>query len=525
MRAIFIIIACLLHGVLTKAQPIIRVEQSPFCNLGKQVAFWKDESGKSDFQQVEKKSKEFKQGKSGIFNGRSNGAVWWIKVRFINNEKTQPYLFIDYSNIDNIDLYYRDSLNRIQHIQSGMFGLKKTIPQTGTGFSFLLSGVQGKIKEVYVRMHATNTLLIPVKVISEHTLNAALLKTYSIQLIYAGIGLMLLIFHVFMYIITKSRLFALYMGRIVLLYYFGMVFYLQGYGLLLGQNIAQFILTYAHFFIAAGYICSIIFNNRFLKLRRNMPVVLKIFQVVIVLWSAQLILSLFGRLQLTNEITQFLSFITSMLMLYSSINVVFVKRIGKPRTYINFYVIGWIPVALVSIYLMLCLQDVIPFKSYSYNFLTLAGMLEGIFISLGLFGQRLKLLARHNAHFRKQDMVLRMQMENYKNELRKKDNAPKQYLTELATMAKNADSAFLSTFMEKESGFIESLQAIAPTLLATELELSAFMRLNMDTKEIARVCRQTVRAVESKKYRLRKKLNLSGEVNLQIWMLQLAESS
>lgn len=213
MRAIFIIIACLLHGVLTKAQPIIRVEQSPFCNLGKQVAFWKDESGKSDFQQVEKKSKEFKQGKSGIFNGRSNGAVWWMKVRFINNEKTQPYLFIDYSNIDNIDLYYRDSLNRIQHIQSGMFGLKKTIPQTGTGFSFLLSGVQGKIKEVYVRMHATNTLLIPVKVISEHTLNTALLKTYSIQLIYAGIGLMLLIFHVFMYIITKSRLFALYMGQ------------------------------------------------------------------------------------------------------------------------------------------------------------------------------------------------------------------------------------------------------------------------------------------------------------------------
>ncbi|MNI83388.1 hypothetical protein D3C73_1401850 [compost metagenome] len=83
----------------------------------------------------------------------------------------------------------------------------------------------------------------------------------------------------------------------------------------------------------------------------------------------------------------------------------------------------------------------------------------------------------------------------------------------------------MERFRENETGFIKELLQLSPQLLPAELELCAYMRLNFDTKEIARACRLSVRAVESRKYRVRKKLGIDAEANLQTWMLDLARTS
>lgn len=528
MKTIFILIAFLIKSSLCVAQPVIRVEKQTFVNIGKAGYFWQDTLETTSFEKVAQFKPEcFSKGKSAIFNGGTSGKVWWMKLRFKNNNQTTPYLFIDYANIDSITVFYRDERGMINQVSAGMFNLKQNDNILGTGYVFPLKQVKTPIGEVYVRMRAMNTLLVPVKLVTESVLNHALFKAHSVQPIYMGIALMILIFHVFMYVVTRSKLFALYIARIILLYFIVMVCYLQGYGLLLGPSIARFILVHAHFFIAAGYIATILFNSYFLKLKRQLPQLNKFFKVLMFGWGLILICSLWDARSITNVLTHVLFLLTSLLFLFSSIKVIIIRGYAKKNPLIWCYVLGWIPVALISIYLVFCLSELIPFQSYSYNLLTLAGIIEGVLISLGLYGQRLRLLTRHNAHFRRQRILLQEQVEGYRKQLDAKTEKPVEHfsLKALIELAHARDPSFMKRFSEAESTFIERLLQISPQLLPAELTLCAYIMLNFDTKEIARTCKLSVCAVESRKYRIRKKLGIDGETNMHAWMLDLTKSS
>jgi DNA-binding CsgD family transcriptional regulator len=510
------------------AQPVIHVEEQTFVNVGKAGYFWEDSVGTTPFYNVEQfKPNRFSKGKSAIFNGGTSGKIWWMKLRFNRNTQIPPYLFIDYASIDSITLFYRDTVGKVRQIRSGMSSLQENDAILGTGYVFPLQQVKGPISEIYLRARAMNTLLLPVKLVTEPVLNRALISAYSIQFIYLGIVLTILIFHAFMFVITRSKLFALYIARIILLYFIAMACYLQGYGLLLGHQIANFIFLNAYVFIALGYICTILFNNHFLKIKRQLPQLNKIFNLLILGWSLIIFCSLWDVRTFTNVLTQILFLLTSLLFLFSSITVIIIRGYAKKNPLIWCYVFGWMPVALVSIYLVLSLMKIVPFQSYGFNLLTFAGIIEGILISLGLFGQRLRLLARHNAHFRRQRILLQEQMEGYRKQLYEKTEKPIEHfsLKALTELAYSRDPSFMKRFREAESGFIDELFQISPQLLPAELELCAYIKLNFDTKEIARACRLSVRAVESRKYRIRKKLGIDGETNMHKWMLDLVKSS
>jgi DNA-binding NarL/FixJ family response regulator len=47
------------------------------------------------------------------------------------------------------------------------------------------------------------------------------------------------------------------------------------------------------------------------------------------------------------------------------------------------------------------------------------------------------------------------------------------------------------------------------------------MRLNLDTKQIATYTNTTVKSVEGKKYRLRKKLNIPSDIEITQWILSI----
>jgi DNA-binding CsgD family transcriptional regulator len=58
-----------------------------------------------------------------------------------------------------------------------------------------------------------------------------------------------------------------------------------------------------------------------------------------------------------------------------------------------------------------------------------------------------------------------------------------------------------------------------PALTPQEIKLSAYLRMNLSTKEIAQLLNITVRGVEIGRYRLRKKLQLDRNQNLQDFIL------
>lgn len=61
-----------------------------------------------------------------------------------------------------------------------------------------------------------------------------------------------------------------------------------------------------------------------------------------------------------------------------------------------------------------------------------------------------------------------------------------------------------------------------PTITANELKLSAYLRMNLSSKEIAQLMNISIRGIEISRYRLRKKLDISSAVNLFDFLIQIS---
>jgi hypothetical protein len=91
-------------------------------------------------------------------------------------------------------------------------------------------------------------------------------------------------------------------------------------------------------------------------------------------------------------------------------------------------------------------------------------------------------------------------------------------LKEIVQLAVDNNPAFLVKFNQFDPEFSKKLLDIAPNLIATEIEFCVLLRLNFETKEIARYTNTSVRAVEGKKYRIRRKLGIPSDQDINIWM-------
>ncbi|HEX8022798.1 tetratricopeptide repeat protein [Mucilaginibacter sp.] len=91
-------------------------------------------------------------------------------------------------------------------------------------------------------------------------------------------------------------------------------------------------------------------------------------------------------------------------------------------------------------------------------------------------------------------------------------------LKEIVELAMDNNPLFLAKFNELYPEFTEKLLSLAPNLIATEIELCILLRINFDTKEIARYTKTSVRSVEGKKHRIRKKLNIDSKADINLWI-------
>jgi ligand-binding sensor domain-containing protein len=80
---------------------------------------------------------------------------------------------------------------------------------------------------------------------------------------------------------------------------------------------------------------------------------------------------------------------------------------------------------------------------------------------------------------------------------------------------------FETNFNQVHESFLKKLQHDFPDLSHGDLKLAAYLRMNLSTKEIAQLLNITIRSVELKRYRLRKKLGISSDENLNDLMMSI----
>ncbi|WP_084823238.1 tetratricopeptide repeat protein [Sphingobacterium sp. Ag1] len=92
----------------------------------------------------------------------------------------------------------------------------------------------------------------------------------------------------------------------------------------------------------------------------------------------------------------------------------------------------------------------------------------------------------------------------------------------LIELAKSNNPEFLILFTELYPQFIQALKILDPNLRSTELEFCAMAFLNFSTKNIAEYTYVTIRAVQIRKNRLRKKFDIPSDADFNNWMRELA---
>lgn len=85
----------------------------------------------------------------------------------------------------------------------------------------------------------------------------------------------------------------------------------------------------------------------------------------------------------------------------------------------------------------------------------------------------------------------------------------------------NTWNAFKDAFDKADNDFIKKMKEKHPTLTPNDLRLCAYLRLNLSSKEIAPLLNISVRSIEIKRYRLRKKMDLSHEQGLVEYILSI----
>ncbi len=80
---------------------------------------------------------------------------------------------------------------------------------------------------------------------------------------------------------------------------------------------------------------------------------------------------------------------------------------------------------------------------------------------------------------------------------------------------------FKEAFNNADKDFLHKIKSLHPNLTANDLKFCAFLRLNLSSKEIAPLLNISVRSVEIKRYRLRKKLKLEHSDNLIDYIIEI----
>ena len=102
-----------------------------------------------------------------------------------------------------------------------------------------------------------------------------------------------------------------------------------------------------------------------------------------------------------------------------------------------------------------------------------------------------------------------------------KDKIESDIFNDIIELAKNNSPEFLPLFGEGYPDFIEAMKQLDPNIRSSELYFSALVYLNFSTKDIANFTFVTVRAVQVRRNRMRKKYNIPSEIDFNEWFRNL----
>ncbi|AQX12837.1 hypothetical protein KRE40_05015 [Elizabethkingia meningoseptica] len=101
----------------------------------------------------------------------------------------------------------------------------------------------------------------------------------------------------------------------------------------------------------------------------------------------------------------------------------------------------------------------------------------------------------------------------------KKEKLSEADISEVIRLAQTNDAIFIERFDLYFPNFFDTIKSVSNVpLTLSDLYLCAMLKLNFNNKQIALYSNSTVKSVESKKYRLRKKIKIPADQDFTLWI-------
>ena len=198
----------------------------------------------------------------------------------------------------------------------------------------------------------------------------------------------------------------------------------------------------------------------------------------------------------------------------------------EDKYYFSFFTI----LTLICLYISLSgFQIVEKFNfsnGYEQKLLIINLIFTVLFLSINFFFLEEKRNTYYNAlysnlHKKKKIMNLENELSRLK-ELLKENVITEDYLQELVEAAQLNDTIFIEKFEKFFPGFFDKVKKISVTYLnLSDLKYCGLLKLGFSSKQIAIYTNSSVKSVEGKKYRLRKKLDIPTDEVSTTWFSNL----
>jgi signal transduction histidine kinase len=406
MRLILVIFLCVFFTRVS-GEVIVVDRYLPFSSLGKSITYLEDQSGLLDLAGAIQKSDSgaFKQSNVDILNFGNGKSAYWIKLSYINKINDKIYLVVDISNIESIDLYYKDQKGKVTQVHSGSMASFSDGVIASKNYIFNLP--QGyyptKIQDIYVRLRTNNVMVVPLKIATTEQMLGGLHAAERFESVYVGILIALLFFNLSVYIRSKDRTYLYYSTYLVCVFVY-LVLYFNGYAYVLGKGVQHFIYAYPHLFLGLGNLAGIAFSYNFLNVSKLLPKIRPLVIGLMACWAVAICFCLLGFKTESTSIVRAMAGLSTVILW--SLGIAVYRKGFKPAFS---YVLAWTFVLLTTLWIVLTMYNVLPYNTFSFQVAPLCLIFELLLLSMAL-GDRLKQL--HKQALEVQADKLKVQEEN-----------------------------------------------------------------------------------------------------------------
>jgi len=370
-------------------------------NIGKQVSYLEDKDGKLDLEAVLKVSpNQFSAGKQDILNFGNTTSAWWIKIDYLSIKQLPIYLIVDAPNIEHITVFTTDSSGRPVQLHAGSLVPENKGVKVSNNFVLSLPVAnKDQAKTMYIRLKTNNILLVPLKLAtSENIMTGSTIKV-SIEYIYIGLLIALLLFNLFLFISIKDITYLYYVLYVLTLSSY-LLIYIRGYGFLFGDDLRILFNLHPHLFLSFSVITSLIFCGKFLHLNKMAPKMKKFFYALGICGIILFFTSLFGYKHLSAAIAQILTVTVAVVVWIAGI--IAYRNGHRPAKY---YIIAWFFIWITVAIVTLTLGGIIQPSEFTIQLIPIGSTFELLLLSFAL-GDRYKVIMQTEQKLRDENLLL-----------------------------------------------------------------------------------------------------------------------